>query len=75
MKKRNSQLLTPELWCTLRHRNLLVRQMVQIKNKIGMLLMDAGIVLTDVGDKFVHYVMTDVAPQLDAGVAAKPKEN
>jgi transposase len=28
---------------TLRYRNLLVRQMVQMKNKIGMLLMEAGI--------------------------------
>jgi transposase len=28
---------------TLRHRNLLVRQMVQMKNKIGMLLMEAGV--------------------------------
>ena len=28
---------------TLRYRNLLVRQMVQMKNKIGMLLMEAGV--------------------------------
>src|SRR3989475_10572652 len=27
---------------TLRHRNLLVRQMAQMKNKIGLLLMEAG---------------------------------
>jgi len=29
--------------CTLRYRNLLVRQMVQMKNKIGVLLMEAGV--------------------------------
>jgi transposase len=29
---------------TLRYRNLLVRQMVQMKNKIGMLLMEAGVI-------------------------------
>jgi transposase len=29
--------------CTLRYRNLLVRQMVQMKNKIGMLLMEGGV--------------------------------
>jgi len=28
---------------TLRYRNLLVRQMVQMKNKIGVLLMEAGV--------------------------------
>jgi hypothetical protein len=28
---------------TLRYRNLLVRQMAQMKNKIGMLLMEAGV--------------------------------
>jgi hypothetical protein len=28
---------------TLRYRNLLVRQMVQMKNKIAMLLMEAGV--------------------------------
>ena len=28
---------------TLRYRSLLVRQMVQMKNKIGMLLMEAGV--------------------------------
>ncbi len=28
---------------TLRYRNLLVRQMVQTKNKISMLLMEAGV--------------------------------
>ena len=28
---------------TLRYRNLLVRQMVQMKNKVGMLLMEAGV--------------------------------
>jgi transposase len=28
---------------TLRYRNLLVRQMVQLKNKIAVLLMEAGV--------------------------------
>jgi transposase len=32
-----------ERWGTLRYRNLLVRQMVQMKNKIAMLLMEAGV--------------------------------
>jgi transposase len=30
-----------ERWRTLRYRHLLVRQMVQMKNKISMLLMEA----------------------------------
>ena len=34
---------------TLRYRNLLVRQMVQMKNKIGMLLMEAGGAITSSG--------------------------
>jgi transposase len=42
-KKKNDRIAIRERRRTLRYRNLLVRQMVQMKNKIGMLLMEAGV--------------------------------
>ncbi len=57
---------------TLRYRNLLVRQMVQMKNKIGMLLMETGVSYNKQRLHQAGYFRELLAtnPDIDAGLAS-----
>jgi hypothetical protein len=64
-----------ERWRTLRYRNLLVRQMVQMKNKISGLLMERGVNYTKLRIHKTGYFRELLAtnPDIDEGLCSLPR--